>query len=195
MNFAKLQVRHTLKVNIKNSTLELLDGDITEMQTDAIVNAANARLILGGGVAGAIRTKGGPKIQAECDKIGGTFVGGAVITTAGNLKAKHVIHAVGPRMGEGNENEKLKNATLNSLKLADENNLKSISFPAISAGIFGFPIESCAEIMLKTTIGYLKGQTGLEKVVFCLFGNVSYKVFASRLKREIADLSLNGAKE
>ncbi|MCH7558261.1 MAG: macro domain-containing protein [Planctomycetes bacterium] len=195
MNFAKLQVRHTLKVNIKNSTLELLDGDITEMQTDAIVNAANARLILGGGVAGAIRTKGGPKIQAECDKIGGTFVGGAVITTAGNLKAKHVIHAVGPRMGEGNENEKLKNATLNSLKLADENNLKSISFPAISAGIFGFPIESCAEIMLKTTIGYLKGQTGLEKVVFCLFGNVSYKVFANQLKQEIADLSLNGAKE
>ncbi len=98
-------------------------------------------------------------------------------------------------MGEGNENEKLKKATLNSLKLADENNLKSISFPAISAGIFGFPIESCAEIMLKTTIGYLKGQTGLEKVVFCLFGNVSYKVFANQLKQEIADLSLGGAKE
>lgn len=184
-----------MKVNIENRTLELLDGDITEMQTDAIVNAANARLILGGGVAGAIRTKGGPEIQAECDKIGGTFVGGVVITTAGNLKAKHVIHAVGPRMGEGNENEKLKNATMNSLKLADENNLKSISLPAISAGIFGFPIESCAEIMLKTTIGYLKGRTGLEKVVFCLFGNVSYKVFANQLKQEIADLSLGGVKQ
>ena len=184
-----------MKVNIENRTLELLDGDITEMQTDAIVNAANARLILGGGVAGAIRTKGGPEIQAECDKIGATFVGGAVITTAGNLKAKHVIHAVGPRMGEGNENEKLKNATLNSLKLADENNLKSISFPAISAGIFGFPIESCAEIMLKTTIDYLKGQTSLEKVVFCLFGNLSYQVFANQLKQEISDSSLSGAKE
>ena len=173
-----------MKVNIKNSILELQDGDITEMQTDAIVNPANDRLILGGGVAGAIRKKGGPQIQAECNKIGGTFVGGAVITTAGNLKAKHVIHAVGPRMGEGSENEKLKNATLNSLKLADENNLKSIAFPAISAGIFGFPIESCARIMLKTTIEYLHGQTGLQKVVFCLFGNDSYQVFAKQLKQE-----------
>jgi len=176
-----------MKVDIENRVLELLDGDITEMQTDAIVNAANARLILGGGVAGAIRRKGGPEIQAECNKIGGTFVGGAVITTAGNLKAKHVIHAVGPRMGEGNEDQKLKNATLNSLKVADENNLKSISFPAISAGIFGFPIERCAEIMLKTTIDYLKGQTGLEKVVFCLFGSDSYQVFENQLKQEISE--------
>lgn len=174
-----------MKINIKNTVLELRDGDITEMKTDAIVNAANDRLILGGGVAGAIRKKGGPQIQAECNKIGGTFVGGAVITTAGNLKAKHVIHAVGPRMGEGNENEKLENATLNSLKLADENNLKSIAFPAISAGIFGFPIEKCAEIMFKNTIEYLNGQTGLQKVVFCLFGNDSYQVFEKQLEKEI----------
>jgi O-acetyl-ADP-ribose deacetylase (regulator of RNase III) len=178
-----------MKVNIKNRILELVEGDITEMQTDAIVNAANAQLILGGGVAGAIRKKGGPEIQEECNKIGGTFVGGAVITTGGNLKAKYVIHAVGPRMGEGNEDEKLKNATLNSLKLADKNKLKSISFPAISTGIFGFPIQRCAEIMLKTTIAYLKGspavclagQTGLEKVVFCLFGKDSYQIFADQL--------------
>ena len=173
-----------MKVKINNRVLELLDGDLTEMDTDAIVNAANTQLILGGGVAGAIRKKGGPKIQAECNKIGGTFVGGAVITTGGNLNAKHVIHAVGPRMGEGNEDQKLKNATLNSLKIADENHLKSISFPAISTGIFGFPIERCAEIMLKTTIDYLKGQTGLEKVVFCLFGTDSYEVFESRLEQE-----------
>ncbi len=99
-----------MRVNIENRVLELLEADITEMQTDAIVNAANTRLILAGGVAGAIKRKGGPKIQQECNKIGGTFVGGAVITTAGNLKAKHVIHAVGPRMGEGNEDQKLKNA-------------------------------------------------------------------------------------
>jgi O-acetyl-ADP-ribose deacetylase (regulator of RNase III) len=176
-----------MKAEIGNSVLELCDGDITEMSTDAIVNAANARLILGGGVAGAIRNKGGPSIQAECDKIGGTFVGGAVITTAGSLKARHVIHAVGPRAGEGDEDEKLKNATLNSLKVADENNLKSISFPAISTGIFGFPIERCAEIMLETTIGYLKGKTGLERVVFCLFGSESYEVFASRLKQETSE--------
>lgn len=175
-----------MKVNVEKSVLELIDGDITEMQTDAIVNAANAQLVLGGGVAGAIRRKGGPTIQEECNKKGPTFVGGAVITTGGNLKAKYVIHAVGPRMGEGNEDEKLRNATLNSLKLADENNLKSISFPAISAGIFGFPIARCAEIMLKTTIDYLKGQTGLEKVVFCLYGRDSYEVFASRLEQEVS---------
>jgi len=173
-----------MKVDIENRVLELLDGDLTEMDTDAIVNAANSRLVLGGGVAGAIRRKGGPRIQAECDKIGGTFVGGAVITTGGNLKAKHVIHAVGPRMGEGDEDQKLKNATLNSLKIADKNNLKSISFPAISTGIFGFPIGRCAEIMLKTTIDYLKGQTGLQRVVFCLFGRDSYEVFANQLQRE-----------
>ncbi len=174
-----------MKIDIGNSTLELVEADITEMQTDCIVNAANANLILGGGVAGAIRKKGGPKIQKECDKIGGTFVGGAVITTAGNLKAKHVIHAVGPRMGEGNEDQKLKNATLNSLKLADENKLKSISFPAISTGIFGFPIQRCAEIMLQTVTDYLKGQTGLQKVLFVLFGQPDYQVFENQLKQQI----------
>ncbi|UCG56120.1 MAG: macro domain-containing protein [Phycisphaerales bacterium] len=173
-----------MKVEIENRVLELVEGDITEMETDAIVNAANTRLSLGGGVAGAIRRKGGPVIQAECNKIGGTFVGGAVITTAGNLKAKHVIHAVGPRMGEGDEDEKLRNATLNSLKVADENNLRSISFPAISAGIFGFPIERCAEIMLKTTIDYLRTEIALQRVVFCLYGQDSYDVFEKQLKAE-----------
>jgi O-acetyl-ADP-ribose deacetylase (regulator of RNase III) len=173
-----------MRVNIGNNVLELLEGDITEMQTDVIVNAANAQLILGGGVAGAIRKKGGPRIQQECNKIGGTFVGGAVITTGGSLKAKYVIHAVGPRMGEGDEDSKLKNATLNSLKLADENNLKSITFPAISTGIFGYPIQRCAEVMLKVTIDYLKSQTDLEKVVFCLFGRDSYKIFEEQLKQE-----------
>jgi len=141
---------------INRSTIELLEGDITEMDTDAIVNAANAALQLGGGVAGAIRRKGGPTIQAECDTVGGTFVGGAVITTGGNLKARHVIHAVGPRMGEGNEDEKLRNATLNSLKVADQRDLKSVAFPAISTGIFGFPVDRCAHIMLTTTIDYLR---------------------------------------
>lgn len=173
-----------MKVKIGNRILELVEGDITEIQTDAIVNAANAQLILGGGVAGAIKRKGGPEIQKECNRIGGTFVGGAVITTGGNLKAKRVIHAVGPRMGEGNEDEKLRNATLNSLKLADQNRLRSIAFPAISTGIFGFPIERCAQVMLRTTIDYLKGPTDLEKVVFCLFGEDSYQVFAEQLKQE-----------
>jgi len=185
-NIVRIIEEDAMKVNIKNCVLELLEGDITEMASDAIVNAANSHLILGGGVAGAIRKKGGPKIQEECHEIGSTFVGGAVITCGGDLKAKHVIHAVGPRMGEGDEDEKLKNATLNSLKVADDNSLKSISFPAISTGIFGFPINKCAEIMLRTVIDYLEDESGLERVVLCLFGNVSYEVFEQQLSREMS---------
>ncbi|MHC4068213.1 MAG: macro domain-containing protein [Planctomycetota bacterium] len=173
-----------MKVDISASAVELCQGDITELHTDAIVNAANAQLILGGGVAGAIRTRGGPTIQQECKQIGETFVGGAVITGGGNLNAKYVIHAVGPRMGEGNEDEKLRNATVNSLKLADENKIKTISLPAISTGIFGFPIQKCAEIMLGTTIGYLKGETAIKKVVFCLFKQSDYEIFEQQLKKE-----------
>lgn len=171
-----------MEVKIAGRTLQLVEGDITEMDTDAVVNAANAQLVLGGGVAGAICRKGGPQIQAECDRIGGTFVGGAVITTGGRLKARHVIHAVGPRLGEGNEDEKLRNATLNALKLADEHGLKSLAFPAISTGIFGFPLQRCAEIMLAATIEYLRGAAGLERVVFCLFGRESFDVFARQLR-------------
>jgi len=176
-----------MKINVaKNRVIELCQGDIIEMETQAIVNAANAGLILGGGVAGAIRRKGGLSIQGECNKIGGTFVGGAVITGGGNLKAKYVIHAVGPRMGEGNEDEKLRNATLNSLKLADKKKIKSISFPAISTGIFGFPIDRCSKIMIQTAIEYLKGQTQIEKIIFCLFDALSYNIFAKELQGEIA---------
>jgi O-acetyl-ADP-ribose deacetylase (regulator of RNase III) len=168
------------KINL--SVIELVEGDITELDVDAIVNAANDRLVLGSGVAGAIRRKGGPSIQAECDTIGGCPVGQAAITTGGTLKAKYVIHAVGPRMGEGDEDQKLKNATLNSLKLADKNNLKSIAFPAISTGIFGYPIDRCAKIMLAATAEYLKGQTTLQKVIFCLFDDDAYNIFATELK-------------
>ncbi|NVM35706.1 MAG: macro domain-containing protein [Candidatus Lokiarchaeota archaeon] len=169
-----------LKVN--NSLIDLVQGDITELETDVIVNAANNQLILGGGVAGAIRRKGGPIIQEECNEIGGTFVGGAVITTGGNLKSKHVIHAVGPRMGEGNEDQKLKNATINSLKLMDEHNLKTIAFPAISTGIFGFPIDRCSKIMINVAKEYLQGNTQIEKVIFCLYTAPDFEVFEKELK-------------
>jgi len=170
------------KLEVKKSIIGLVQGDITELDTDAIVNAANARLILGGGVAGAIKNKGGPLIQEECNKIGGTFVGGAVITSGGKLKTKHIIHAVGPRMGEGNEDEKLKNATLNSLKLMDENKLKTIAFPAVSTGIFGYPIDRCAKIMISATKEYLQGNTQIEKVIFCLFTSSDYEIFEKELK-------------
>ena len=169
------------EITIDSSKIKLIQGDITDSDTDVIVNAANAQLILGGGVAGAIRRKGGPKIQEECHEIGGTFVGGAVITTGGNLKAKRVIHAVGPRMGEGMEDEKLKNATLNSLKLMDEHELKNITFPAISTGIFGYPIEKCAKIMISTAKEYLSGETQIAEVVFCLYSKPDFEVFKKEL--------------
>lgn len=177
-----------MQKTINQSVLELVRGDITAMETDAIVNAANAQLVMGGGVAGAIRRKGGPAIQEECNRIGGTHVGGAVITTGGNLKAKHVIHAVGPRMGEGDEERKLKDATLNSLKIADEHHLDSISFPAISTGIFGYPLDRCARIMLSTVVDYLKGKTGLRRVVFCLYGEESFSAFHEELRTQGKDL-------
>jgi O-acetyl-ADP-ribose deacetylase (regulator of RNase III) len=169
--------------------IELIQGDITVLDVDAIVNAANARLIMGGGVAGAILKKGGWSIQAECDKIGGTFVGGAVITGAGRLKAKYVIHAVGPRMGEGDEEEKLRNATLNSLKIASEKRLKTVAFPAISTGIFGYPIKECARIMLNAANDYLKDHPHPEKVLFCLYDRASYETFSEFAKKCKKDLT------
>ncbi len=171
-----------MQIKINGRTLEIKKGDIVHEETDAIVNAANEALVLGGGVAGAIRRAGGPSIQEECHHKAPINVGEAVITTGGCLKARHVIHAVGPRMGEGHENDKLKNATLNSLIVADENNLKSISIPAISTGIFGFPIANAARIMLRNTINYLKGVTGLERVVFVLFTVNDLEVFEKELK-------------
>ena len=155
-------------MKINTTILELRLCDITDMDTDAIVNAANVSLQLGGGVAGAIRVKGGPRIQEECNKIGGTNVGEAIMTSGGNLKAKYVIHAVGPIFGEEHGDEKLKDATLNALILADKEGLKSIAFPAISTGTFMFPVDQCATIMLSTTIAYLEGFTKLEKVIYCL---------------------------
>lgn len=166
---------------VNNTFICLTEGDITEIVADAIVNAANVALQLGAGVAGAIRQKGGPAIQEECDRIGGTYVGGAVITSGGNLKAKHVIHAVGPRMGEGDEDQKLESATINSLRLADERQLGSIAFPAISTGIFGFPLPRCARIMLAATKQYLEGQTSIQKVIFCLYGQTAYQEFEKAL--------------
>jgi len=170
-----------MKWTINGKQLVLVQGDITEMDTDAIVNAANKNLILGAGVAGAIRTKGGATIQEECNRIGGASVGGAAITTGGDLKARYVIHAVGPRMGEGDEDRKLADATRNSLKLANEKGLASITFPAISTGIFGFPKDRCARIMLTTVAETLKKEgTSLEEVAFCLWGEETLEVFQNQ---------------
>jgi len=173
-----------MEARIGDRIIQLVQGDLTELAVDAIVNAANAQLVLGAGVAGAIRTKGGPSIQEECDAIGGTTVGQAVITGAGNLKARHVIHAVGPRMGEGNEDEKLRLATWNSLLRATENGLTSIAFPAISTGIFGFPKDRCAAIMLRAARQFLEQQsTSVAKVIFCLWSAEDLKIFEETLSQ------------
>ena len=166
---------------INKGLIRLVQGDITTMETDAIVNAANSYLKHGGGVAAAISRKGGLIIQKESDQIGFVEVGKAAVTSAGNLKAKYVIHAVGPRMGEGDEDEKLRSATESSLKLLKEKNLKSISFPAISTGIFGFPIEKCARIMLNETKMFLEMEDNNYLIQFVLWTDQDYKVFLNAL--------------
>ena len=153
------------------AVVRLVSADLTERDVDAIVNAANSHLQHGGGVAGAIVRKGGAIIQEESDRIGYVPVGGAVVTTGGKLRARQVIHAVGPRMGEGDEDNKLKSAIRNVLKLAAEKGMQSISVPAISAGIFGFPKDRCARILVGETAGFLKqnAASSLRMVEFCIF--------------------------
>ncbi len=176
-----------MRVQIEDLTLELIQGDITDLEVDAIVNAANQFLILGSGVAGAIRAKGGPSIQAECDRIGGTPVGTAVITGAGNLKARHVIHAVGPHMGEGDEERKLASAVRSSLALAVGHGLRSIAFPAISTGAFGYPMDACARVMLRVILDFATGEHGsVEKVIVCLYDERAYSIFADELTRQLS---------
>lgn len=176
-------VDNRVSIKMNGTFLELAETDITELEVDAVVNPANAQLKLGSGVAGAIRKKGGPSIQLECDRIGGTPVGTAVITGAGNLKAKHVIHSVGPRMGEGDEDRKLAAAVRSALAVADRNGLRSIALPAISTGVFGFPVDRCARITLTEIHRYLQGGTKIERVVVCLYDNEAFKIFRRELRR------------
>lgn len=170
-------------VKVRGTEVICLKGDITEVEADAIVNAANQWLKMGGGVAGAILRKGGPSIQEECDRIGYCPVGGVVITGAGKLKARYVIHAVGPRMGEGDEERKLRDAVINSLKLADTYNLTSIALPAISTGAFGYPLIEAAKVIVTAVIDYLlRENSGLKKVLFVLYDEDAFRVFQRLLE-------------
>lgn len=161
--------------------IRLLEGDITQVSTDAIVNAANSSLLGGGGVDGAIHRTGGPTILEECRKIGGCPTGEAVITNAGDLQAKKVIHTVGPiwRGGASNEAEKLTCCYLNSLKLAEENGLKTIAFPNISTGIYGFPKEKAAHIAITTVKSFVSEI--IEEVVFVCFDRENYQLYQVNL--------------
>ena len=174
-----------MDIRIHQGTLSLVLGDITEEETDAIVNAANERLAGGAGVDGAIHRAGGPAIMEECRKIGFCPTGQAVITTGGRLKAAYVIHTVGPvyRGGTKGEAGLLRSAYLESLKLASAKGLKSIAFPAISTGIYGYPLAEAARIALKTAVDYLREQSDLERIRFVLFDQKTFDVFAEELRK------------
>jgi O-acetyl-ADP-ribose deacetylase (regulator of RNase III) len=179
-----------MRVQINDTVLELVQGDITALDTDAIVNAANEYLAHGGGVAGVISRKGGPAIQQESDgwvrQHGRVRTGSAAITSGGRLKARHVIHAVGPVYdGSPRSAELLASAVRAALEMADAHGLKSIALPAISTGIFGYPMEPAAGVMLRAAREYLEGETQLEQVVFCLHGRSASDIFARELAAQV----------
>jgi len=177
---------------IGNSRLELVEGDITDQDTDAIVNAANSGLRGGGGVDGAIHRAAGPGIMEECRTIGGCPTGQAVITSAGRLKCRKVIHAVGPIFSGGGRGESalLASAYRTSLKLASDNALESVAFPSISTGAYGYPIEAAAAVALRTVMDYLKKHTDIKLVRFVLFGPDAYSAYERVLRRvQSPDLS------
>lgn len=174
----------TLKsVVVESAEIRIIKGDLTESNVDAIVNAANSHLKHGGGVAGAIVRKGGDIIQEESDRIGFVPVGNCAITSAGKLKAKYVIHTVGPRWGEGDEENKLKNAINSVLNMAVERGFKTISMPAISAGIFGFPKDRCAQIIVGETRKFLNNnkETSLKEINFYLIDEDIIELFKNSL--------------
>lgn len=174
-----------MEVKVNKGILSIIESDITKQETEAIVNAANKSLRGGGGVDGAIHRAGGPRILEECKKIGSCETGKAVITSGGNLKAKYVIHTVGPiyKNGLHNEPRLLENAYQNSLKLTSSKGIKSIAFPSISTGAYGYPIEDAADIALKTALTYLKEHTDIELIRFALFGQRAYGVYEKVLKK------------
>lgn len=169
-------------------SVEVMQGDITTMRTTAITNAANSHLILGAGVAGAIAMAGGPTIQEECYAIGHCPVGQAVITGGGDLPARFVIHAVGPQMGEGDEHRKLASAIRSTLEMAEDNQIDSVALPAISTGVFGFPMIDCARIMAAQIRAFAeRPRHHLQKVVVCLYDESAFRIFVHAFQAQWAD--------
>jgi O-acetyl-ADP-ribose deacetylase (regulator of RNase III) len=170
-------------------TVEVMREDITRVDADAIVNAANQALRGGGGVDGAIHGAGGPSIMEECRKIGHCSTGSAVITTAGQLPARHVIHTVGPvwQDGESGEPELLRSAYENSLQLAADHKLASIAFPSISTGAYGYPISRASRIAIRTVLDFLKQDAGVSRVIFVLFSESDYRTYLAVIKQMIGE--------
>jgi len=157
--------------------IRIEEGDITAAAVDAVVNAANTELILGSGVAGAIRERGGPSVQAECDRHGRVGLGEVALTGAGELEAEYVIHAAGMEPAGSVSEESLRACTRGALELASERKLRSIAFPAIGTGAGGFSLQRCAEVMLAEVDSHLESGSSLEEVRFVLFGEPAYRVF------------------
>ena len=175
------------ELSIKETQIQLVEGSIIDLDVDAIVNPANPYLQLCSGIAGAIRTHGGLTIQLECDQIGYYPVGGAVITNGGELKARHIIHAVGPIWTDPKACEKLASATRASLALADEYGLKVIAFPALITETCGCPLDKCARIMLSTVVDYLFTEnSGIEQIIFCLGNEAMIAIFEEKLEAYMA---------
>jgi O-acetyl-ADP-ribose deacetylase (regulator of RNase III) len=172
-------------VQVGPSWLELVEGDITRQDTEAIVNAANQTLLGGGGVDGAIHRAGGPRVLEECRKIGGCPTGEARITTGGDLKAKWIIHTVGPvyRDGKRGEPELLAGAYRNSLTLAAEHGIKTLAFPSISTGAYGYPFPEAARIALGTTLEFLRGHPEIDLVRFVLYGPAAFQAYDQALTK------------
>ena len=162
----------------------LCEGDITEQEVDAIVNAANSHLVLGSGVAGAIRRKGGPEIQEECNALGPIAVGDAAVTGAGDLPARWVIHAAGMPPGGSATESSIHTSVRRGLDLAHRKECRTIAIPAIGAGIGGFPVQRCAEILVAEARAHLAGETTLEEIRFVLFGEQTYRVFEAAYDAE-----------
>ncbi len=174
------------EIKIRNKLIKIIQGDITEDNVKAIVNAANSHLKHGGGVAGAIVRKGGVIIQEESDKIGFVPTGEAAITTAGKLKADYVIHTVGPIWGEGDEDNKLKNAIRNALRLAEKHKITSISIPAVSSGIFGFPKERAVNIIYAESEKFLRDSKYVREIHLCNIDKETANLFVKEAEKSRA---------
>jgi O-acetyl-ADP-ribose deacetylase (regulator of RNase III) len=180
----------TVVRSVGGGVLELCEGDITGLAVDAVVNAANSGLRLGAGVAGAIRRRGGDSIQEECDAIGHCPVGGAVVTGGGDLPARHVIHAVGPvwnRQSPDESDRLLASAAREALARAGERGLGSIALPSISTGVYGFPVNRAAGVLLREAVAHLRTGGPPERVVLCLFGDEAFAAHRDALERVLAE--------
>ena len=176
-----------MEFKIGQTIFFLEEGDITRQETEAIVNAANSRLAGGGGVDGAIHRAGGPAIMEQCRRIGSCPTGQAVITTGGNLKAKYVIHTVGPIYQGGNRKEAqlLASAYYESMKLAHQKGIRSVAFPSLSTGAYGYPLEEAARIAVKTVTDYVRENPVFDRVGFVLFGRQSYDAYYKAAGKEL----------